>query len=160
MTAAHPFSIASSASAALLACSVVSAVQAPLPALAQQAPAQPAAAQSKPATVEELNTYMTMGAFNMCSLAQAKVAFKPSLDSTLGMIGSVLTQKHGSRVVGAPGPLTREQLLNATVVETVLRVNQFCGKSLPADWKKEFDPLLAQVNKALAATGKGKPGGK
>lgn len=160
MTAALPFSVASSATAALLAFSAATVAQVPLPAQAQQAPAQPAAAQTKPATVEELNTYMTMGAFNMCSLAQSKVAFKPALDSTLGMIGSVLTQKHGSKVVGAPGPLTREQLLNATVVETVLRVNQFCGKTLPPDWKKEFDPLLAQVNKALAATGKGKPGGK
>jgi hypothetical protein len=155
MKAAFSFRAATPASAALIALCVAIPLQASLPAAAQQAQgqAQPA---SKPATVDELNTYMTMGAFNMCSLAQAKVPFKPSLDSTLGMIGSVLTQKHGSRVAGSPGPLTREQLLNATVVETVLRVNQFCGKSLPADWKKDFDPLLAQVQKALAAT-KGKP---
>ncbi len=153
MKAAFPFRAASPASAALIVLTLGIPLQASLPAAAQQGQAQPS---TKAATVDELNTYMTMGAFNMCSLAQAKVPFKPALDSTLGMIGSVLTQKHGSKVAGAPAPLSREQLLNATVVETVLRVNQFCGKNLPPDWKKEFDPLLAQVQKALAAT-KGKP---
>lgn len=155
MKAAFPFRAASPASAALIVLTLGIPLQASLPAAAQQGQAQPQASQ-KAATVDELNTYMTMGAFNMCSLAQSKVPFKPALDSTLGMIGSVLTQKHGSKVAGAPSPLSREQLLNATVVETVLRVNQFCGKTLPPDWKKEFDPLLAQVQKALATT-KGKP---
>jgi hypothetical protein len=35
-----------------------------------------------------------------------------------------------------------------------MRVDGICGKSLPADWKKEFDPLLAQVKQAIQSAGK------
>ena len=38
--------------------------------------------------------------------------------------------------------------------QTVLRVDRICGKNLPAAWKKELDPLLAQVRKAMADAGR------
>lgn len=69
----------------------------------------------------------------------------------------MLSSKHGSRVVGAPAALTREQMINASVAETVIRMDRFCGKSLPADWKKEVDPLLAQVKQAMQSAGKTAP---
>lgn len=119
--------------------------------LAQQ---QSAPATQKPATNEEFNTYMTMAAINMCQLSQAKVPFKPAMESNLAMLTSVITSKHGSRVAGAPSALTREQIINASVAETVIRIDRFCGKTLPADWKKEVDPLLAQVKQAIQSSGK------
>ena len=115
---------------------------------------QAAAANQKPATNEEFNTYMTMAAINMCGLSQAKVAFKPAMETNLTMLTSVLTSKHGSRVAGAPAALTREQLINASVAETVIRVDRFCGKNLPPDWKKEMDPIVAQVKQAMQSAGK------
>jgi hypothetical protein len=123
----------------------------PATVLAQQGKA-PAAT---PATADQFNTYMSMAAINMCTLAQAKLPFKASMEGNLSMLTSVLSTKHGSQIQGAPAPLTREQLVNASVAETVLRIDKFCGPSLPPDWKKEVDTLVAQVKKAMQAAGSG-----
>jgi len=123
----------------------------PVKVLAQQAKA-PAAT---PATADQFNTYMSMAAINMCTLAQAKLPFKASMEGNLSMLTSVLSTKHGSQIQGAPAPLSREQLVNASVAETVLRIDKFCGPSLPPDWKKEVDTLVAQVKKAMQAAGSG-----
>jgi hypothetical protein len=118
-------------------------------------PQQPPAVNQnqKPATPEELNTYLGMAAINMCTLSQTKVPFNPAMQSNLNMLVTVLSSKHGGRVPGAQTTLTREQLANGSVAQLVLRVDGLCGKSLPADWKKEFDPLLAQVRQALQSAG-------
>ncbi|MEB3305915.1 MAG: hypothetical protein VKL58_06840 [Cyanobacteriota bacterium] len=121
--------------------------------LAQQQAAP--AANQRAATPDELNTYIGMGAINMCALAQAKVPFKAAVDSNLRMLVSVLFSKHGAKVPGAQAPLTQEQLLNGSLLQLVMRVDGICGKNLPADWKKEFDPLLAQVKQAVQSAGKG-----
>lgn len=123
--------------------------------LAQQQAAPPA--NQRAATADELNTYIGMGAINMCALAQAKVPFKPAVDSNLRMVVSVLFSKHGAKVPGAQTPLTQEQLLNGSLLQLVMRVDGICGKNLPPDWKKEFDPLLAQVKQAIQSAGKGAP---
>lgn len=130
----------------------------PLSAAAQQAPA--GAAASKPATVEEVNTYMTMSAINLCALSQQKVPFKAALDGSVSMVASVLTEKHGSRLAGAATPLSRDQIINATVAESLLRSDRFCGTKLPADWRKEYDTLLPQIRKALTPAGGKSPAGK
>ena len=114
---------------------------------------QPPAVNQKAATGEELNTYLGMAAINMCTLSQTKVPFNPAMQSNLNMLVTVLTSKHGGLVPGAQAPLTREQLANGSVAQLVLRVESLCGKSLPADWKKEFDPLLAQVRQAVQSAG-------
>lgn len=119
--------------------------------------AQPRATRA--ATADEVNTYMAMSAINMCGLAAGKVPFKTAMNSSVTMVTSVLTDKHGSQIAGAPSPLNRDQIINATVAETVLRLDRLCGKTLPADWKKELDPLLAQVRKAMSAQAQ-KSGGK
>jgi hypothetical protein len=116
---------------------------------AQRPAAQPRA--TKMATADEINTYMAMAAINMCGLAAAKVPFKTAMNSSVTMVASVLTDKHGGQIAGAPSVLNRDQIINATVAETILRVDRTCGKSLPADWRKELDPLLAQVRKAMSS---------
>jgi hypothetical protein len=108
--------------------------------------------------VEEVNTYMTMSAINLCALSQQKVPFKAALDGSVSMVASVLTEKHGSRLAGAATPLSRDQIINATVAESLLRSDRFCGTRLPADWRKEYDTLLPQIRKALTPAG-GKPAG-
>jgi hypothetical protein len=126
--------------------------------LAERSVAQtqpPAVNQTKPATPEELNTYLGMAAINMCTLSQTKVPFNPAMQSNLNMLVTVLSSKHGGVVPGAQAPLTRDQLANGSVAQLVLRVDSLCGKTLPADWKKEFDPLLAQVRQALQSAGQG-----
>jgi hypothetical protein len=130
----------------------------PLAASAQQTPPPQPPAASKPATVEEVNTYMTMSAINLCALSQQKVPFKAALDGSVSMVASVLTEKHGSRLAGAATPLSRDQIINATVAESLLRSDRFCGTKLPADWRKEYDTLLPQIRKALTPAG-GKPAG-
>lgn len=119
--------------------------------LAQQ---QGGAPNQRAATPDELNTYIGMASINMCALSQSKVPFTPAMQSNLNMLVSVLASKHGSLVPGAKTPLTREQLTNGSLVQMVMRVDAICGKNLPADWKKEFDPLLSQVKQAIQTSGK------
>jgi hypothetical protein len=114
---------------------------------------QPPAVNQKPATAEELNTYLGMAAINMCTLSQSKVAFKSAMESNLNMLVSVLSSKHGSQVPGTQAPLSREQLANGSLFQLVMRMDSLCGKNLPADWKKEFDPLVAQVKQAIQSAG-------
>jgi hypothetical protein len=129
------------------------------PALAQQArPATPPpATAAKPATAEEVNTYMTMSAINLCALSQQKVPFRAALDGSVSMVASVLTEKHGSRIAGTPNALNRDQIINATVAESVLRSDRFCGPKLPADWRKEYDTLLPEIRKAVSSGGGSAP---
>jgi hypothetical protein len=115
---------------------------------------QAAPPNQRAATADELNTYIGMASINICSLSQAKVTFKPAMESNLNMMVSVLSSKHGGLVPGAQAPLSREQLANGSLLQVVLRMDAICGKSLPADWRKEFDPLLSQVKQALQASGK------
>jgi hypothetical protein len=115
---------------------------------------QPSPANQRAATADELNTYVGMGAVNMCTLAQTKTPFKSAMEGNLNMLISVLTSKHGSLVPGAQAPLSRDQLANGSLLQLVLRVDAICGKNLPADWKKEFDPLLGQVKQAIQSSGK------
>jgi hypothetical protein len=129
------------------------------PVVAQQQPARPAApppaAGARPATPEEVNTYMTMSAINLCALSQQKVPFRAALDGSVSMVASVLTEKHGSRIAGAANALSRDQVINATVAESVLRSDRFCGTKLPPDWRKEYDKLLPEIRKAVSSGGGG-----
>jgi hypothetical protein len=142
----------------LLAAPLVS----PLAVVAQSAPpkASTAAGAAKPATVEEVNTYMTMSAINLCALSQQKVPFKAAMDGSVTMVASVLTERHGSLLVGSTSPLSREQIINAIVIESVLRSDRFCGTRLPADWRKEYDTLLAQIRKSIPSAGAKPPASK
>lgn len=136
---------------ALVLALVSAALGLPGQVLAQQ---KTAPANQRAATPEELNTYIGMASINMCTLSQAKVAFKPAMESNLNMLVSVLSSKHGSMVPGAQTALTREQLANGSLLQTVLRVDAICGKNLSSDWKKDFEPLLAQVKQAIQTAGK------
>lgn len=116
-----------------------------------QSQAQPAAQapKPKPATQEELLTYLTMAGINMCSLAQAKVPFKAAMEGNVSMLASVIVQKHGRQIVGSTAELTDAQVSNFTVAQTVLQVDRLCGKTIPAEWKKDFDGLLTEIKAAI-----------
>ena len=101
------------------------------------------------ASTDELNTYMGTGAINMCSLAKANVPFQTAVESNLQMIMGVLRLKHGRLVPGYKAPLSDERLANGSLAGLLMGVDGFCGKNLPTDWKKEFDPLLAKVKESI-----------
>ncbi len=96
---------------------------------------------------------MTMSAINLCALSQQKVPFRAALDGSVSMVASVLSEKHGSRIAGAATALNRDQIINATVAESVLRSDRFCGTKLPPDWRKEYDKLLPEIRKAVTSGG-------
>lgn len=120
-------------------------------------PATPRAAPpTKPATEDEIVTYMAMAAINMCTLSELKQPFKEALSANAQMVGSVLAQKHGFQVTGNPNKLTPDQLVTGAVVQIVPRVEAICGKSLSPDWKKNVDSILSDIRKQAGA----KPGAK
>ena len=109
------------------------------PALAQQA--------GKPATQEDVLTYAFMGSVNLCTLAQAKVAFQPALQGAIGMQVAVLSQKHGGKITGVQNEkaLTEQELANGSAIQTVMQVNAMCGKNLPPDWSKEVNDMVSKI---------------
>jgi hypothetical protein len=114
---------------------------------------QPPAVNQRPATNEELSTYIGMATTNICILSQNTVPFKTAMNANLLMVANVLNVKHGGLLLGRQQPLKFEELADGSVPLVVLRVDAVCGKKLPADWKKEFDPLLARVKQASQAAG-------
>ncbi|MEB3169486.1 MAG: hypothetical protein VKK97_12255 [Synechococcaceae cyanobacterium] len=110
-----------------------------LPAFAQQA--------GKPASQEDVFTYTFMGAVNLCTLAQGKVAFNPALQAAISMQVAVLLQKHGGKISGVQNEkvLTEQELANGTLFQTVMQVNTMCGKNLPADWAKEVNDMVSKI---------------
>jgi hypothetical protein len=116
-------------------------------------PTQPKAAppQTKPATEDEVATYMGMAAVNMCNLAQLKQPFKEALTANIDMVVTILTQKHGSQLPGITNKLTPVQIANGSALQIVARVQAFCGSSLSPEWKKEVDTLLSEFRKQAGA---------
>ncbi len=106
---------------------------------------------TKPATEDEIATYMAMAAINMCTLSELKQPFKEALSANAQMVGSVLAQKHGFLVAGNPNKLTPEQLVNGAVVQIVPRVEAFCGKTFSPDWKKDVASILSDIRKQAGA---------
>lgn len=99
----------------------------------------------KPATTDEMTTYITMAAINMCTQAELKSPYKAAIDSNVIMIESVVSQKHGGKIVGAPANLTREQIANTAGLQTLLRVDSVCGDKIPSAWKKDYDSILKRI---------------
>ena len=103
----------------------------------------------KPATTEEMTTYITMAAINMCTQAELKSPYKAAIDSNVVMVESVISQKHGGKIVGAPADLTREQIANTAGLQTLVRVDSLCGDKIPAEWKKDYDPILTRIKEQI-----------
>lgn len=116
--------------------------------LAPHALAQQAAA-TKPATSDEMNTYVTMGAINMCTQAALKAPYQTAIESNVAMIVSVVAQKHGGKITGAPADLSREQIANSAAVQTLLRTDAFCAKQIPPEWKKDYDQVLSRIKEQI-----------
>ena len=110
-----------------------------LPSFAQQT--------GKPATQEDVLTYSFMGAVNLCTLAQGKVAFQPALQGAIAMQVAVLLQKHGGKITGVQNEkaLTEQELANGSAIQTVMQVNAMCAKNLPADWSKEVNDMVTKI---------------
>jgi hypothetical protein len=134
--------------AILLMASPVSAQQ-PSP---SPPPARPQAAATSEATQDDMNTYFIMGAINLCMLSQQKVLLQPALDANVSMIGSVLAEKHGSRIAGVQGARSQQQIINVTYVNLILASDKMCGPKLPTDWRKEYDRILAEIRKRAPKT--------
>lgn len=117
-------------------------------------PVQPvlaqAAAATKPATQEEVNTYTTMGAVASCDLAvRQKVPLTKSLPATSSMVAYILLNRHGGQIVGVGNQkLSDEQLFQGSFLQIVGGVRRGCYDRLDASDKKEVDTILAQLEKA------------
>lgn len=112
-------------------------------------------------TNDEGNTYFTLAAINMCALAQSKTPFQPAIQANISMLVNVLANKHGRKIVGEQSALTQDQMIGISVAQTALRVDSFCGKSLPPEWKKEIDSIVSQVKKnSQSGAGSGGPNNK
>ena len=134
--------------AILLMASPVSAQQ-PSP---SPPPARPQPAATREATQDEMSTYTIMGAINLCMLSQQKVPLQPALDANVYMIGSILAEKHGSRIAGVQVALSQQQIIDGTVRNLILASNKMCGPKLPTDWRKEYDRALAEIRKQAPKT--------
>lgn len=129
----------------ILASLVVIAAAAPA-GFAQKAPV------GKPATLDEMNTYMVMGGSSMCEALQQGLAFDKAVQ--VGAVGfyGVVARKHAYKIdqPGLTKPLTPQQLNVGVVNNTMLAAMSICKDNIPKE-------IQDQVLKGAAAAKKGAP---
>ena len=123
-------------------------------------PAAPVLAQgaaTKPASLEEVNVYNTMGAVSACDLAVGQqVPLAKSLQSNSKMVAYILTTRHGSEIAGYGGSkIDVQRLFEGSYFEIVFRVRQGCYDKLTATDKELVDKVIAQLQKASPAPAPG-----
>jgi hypothetical protein len=125
---------------------LLASILCPLPCFAQAA----AAPVTKPATAQELNTYIYMGSIVSCSLMiDQKISYDKAISSAAVMVSSVLLNKHGGKVAQEPNiALSFEQLMNGNIIYIASSDKKFCYPKLSAEDQKGIDNVLESAKKA------------
>lgn len=118
----------------------------PLPCFAQAA----AAPVTKPATAEELNTYVFMGSVVSCTLMiDQKLSFDKAISSAAVMVSSIILSKHGGKVAQEPNKaLSFDQLMEGNIIYIASSDKRLCYPKLSAEDQKGIDKVLESVRKA------------
>ena len=106
---------------------------------------------TKPATEQELLTYQTMGALNICYLTSEKVPLAKAFPASLVMVGNVIARKHGSEIIegGKTIKLEPKQVEIGAVVGITAVVKGMCAEKFEGEDKKQFDAQFDQIQKAI-----------
>ena len=101
-----------------------------------------------PATQEEVNTYMQMGAVNLCILSTEKginLSTENALKASAGMVSNVLANKHGNRVAGENDnqEIPESAIWNSSAALVALKANETC--KLTGENKEYLERLLASI---------------
>ena len=107
--------------------------------------AQSAADGTKPATANDINTYMTISIVTFCEARGQGVSFDKSIPVALAGQASAVFQKHGGVVPGSSQPLTEEQFFKTSPFMLVGGAMKVCKDQVPADQQKKFEKAAAEL---------------
>jgi len=121
----------------------------PLPCFAQAA----AAPETKPATVQDLNTYIFMGSVVSCTLMiDQKLSYDKAISSAAVMVSSIILNKHGGKVAQEPNKaLAFDQLMQGNIIYIANSDKNLCYPKLPAEDQKGIDKILESLKSAPPA---------
>ena len=107
--------------------------------------AQSAAGGTKPATANDINTYMTISIVTFCEARGQGISFDKSIPVALAGQASAVFQKHGGVVPGSSQPLTEEQFFKTSPFMLVGGAMKVCKDQVPADQQKKFEKAAAEL---------------
>lgn len=122
----------------------------PMAASAQTAEPQPAS-NSKPATMEMINSMTLAAAVSACDLAiGSKLPVQTAVLASSSAISFVVTSQYGSKIDNSP-KLQPEQILNGAVIQTIIPIKRGCYSKLNDTDKKFVDDIINQAQKQMGA---------
>lgn len=122
----------------------------PMAAIGQTPTPQPAA-NSKPASMEVMNSMTLAAAVSACELAiGAKLPLQTAVLASSSAISFVVTSQFGSKVDNSP-KLQPEQILNGAIIQTVVPIKGGCYTKLNDTDKKFVDEVIMQAQKQMGS---------
>ena len=109
--------------------------------------AQASKVKSKPASEDEILTYVNISIATFCEARAQKVDFQKSIAIAVGAQGYPIFSKHGGLVPGLTKPLTEKQFMGNAYYMVMSGSMQACPKMIPAAQKAEFEKALAEAKK-------------
>ena len=100
---------------------------------------------TKPATANDINTYMTISIVTFCEARGQGISFDKSIPVALAGQASAVFQKHGGVVPGSSQPLTEEQFFKTSPFMLVGGAMKVCKDQVPADQQKKFEKAAAEL---------------
>ena len=107
--------------------------------------AQTGAGSAKPATPNDINTYMTISVVTFCEARGQGVSFDKSIPVALAGQASAVFQKHGGVVPGSSEPLSEEQFFKTSPFMLIGGAMKVCKDQVPADQQKKFEKAAAEL---------------
>lgn len=101
----------------------------------------------KPVTQQEMSSYMSIAAINVCVLLSEKVDFKTAMRANVQSYGSWISAAHGGIIesINNSKKMSDNQLASGIAQEIALGALQRCEKLLPPTDAKQIQLLMKQL---------------
>ena len=109
--------------------------------------AQVSKTKQKPASNEEVLTYINISVATFCQAREQNIDFQKSMIVAVAAQGFPIFSKHGGLVPGYIKPLEEKQFIANAQLMVMAGSMDFCPKMIPADQKAKFEKAVAEMKK-------------
>ena len=107
--------------------------------------AQVSKTKQKPASKEEVLTYVNISIATFCEARGQKIDFQKSLAVAVAAQGYPIFSKHGGLVLGSTKPLEEKQFISNAVRMIMTGSLKGCPKMIPAGVKAKFEKAMEEA---------------
>ena len=109
--------------------------------------AQKSKTKQKPASKEEVLTYVNISIATFCEARGQNIDFQKSMLVAVAAQGYPIFSKHGGLVPGSTKPLEEKQFIGNASYMVMAGSMEMCPKMIPADQKAKFEKAVAEMKK-------------